>query len=95
MLKILKKKRTNKEQQLMQKTTIEYLISRLALMAHVTDPAYFNIEDIAQKLDIVLDMPTAKEALYEVFDRQTALDIETMLTGRAWRDDRDEIRTGA
>ena len=78
-----------------QKAVLEYLISRLALMAHVTDPAYFNIEEIASELGIVLDMPTAKQALYEIFDRQTALDIETLLTGRAWRDDRDEIRTGA
>ena len=78
-----------------QKAVVEYLISRLELMAHPTDPAYFNIREIASELGIVLDMPTAKQALYEVFDRQTALDIETMLTGRAWRDDRDEIRTGA
>ena len=78
-----------------QKTVLEYLISRLELMASPADPAYFYVSDVAEKLGIVLDVPSAKKDLYEVLEKDLALSVECMLTGSAWVDDRFMIKTGA
>ena len=78
-----------------QKTVLEYLISRLELMASPADPAYFYVSDVAEKLGIVLDVPSAKKDLYDVLEKDLALSVECMLTGSAWVDDRFMIKTGA
>ena len=78
-----------------QKTVLESLISRLELMASPADPAYFYVSDVAEKLGIVLDVPSAKKDLYEVLEKDLALSVECMLTGSAWVDDRFMINTGA
>ena len=78
-----------------QKTVLEYLISRLELMASPADTAYFYGSDVAEKLGIVLDVPSAKKDLYEVLEKDLALSVECMLTGSAWVDDRFMIKTGA
>ena len=78
-----------------QKTVLEYLISRLELMASPADPAYFYVSDVAEKLGITLDVPSAKKDLYDVLEKDLALSVECMLTGSAWVDDRFMIKTGA
>jgi hypothetical protein len=78
-----------------QKTVLEYLISRLELMASPSDPAYFYVSEVAERLGIVLDVPSAKEDLYKVLEKDLALSVECMLTGSAWVDDRFAIKTGA
>ena len=78
-----------------QKTVLEYLISRLELLASPADPAYFYVSDVAEKLDIILDVPSAKKDLYDVLEKDLALSVECMLTGSAWVDDRFMIKTGA
>jgi len=78
-----------------QKTVLEYLISRLELMASPADPAYFYVGEVAEKLGIVLDVPSAKKDLYDVLEKDLALSVECMLTGSAWVDDRFMIKTGA
>ena len=78
-----------------QKTVLECLISRLELMASPADPAYFYVSDVAEKLGIVLDVPSAKKDLYDVLEKDLALSVECMLTGSAWVDDRFMIKTGA
>jgi len=78
-----------------QKTVLEYLISRLELMASPVDPAYFYVSDVAEKLGITLDVPSAKKDLYDVLEKDLALSVECMLTGSAWVDDRFMIKTGA
>ena len=78
-----------------QKAVLEYLISRLELMASPTDPAYFYVSEVAERLGIVLDVPSAKEDLYRVLEKDLALSVECMLTGSAWVDDRYMIKTGA
>ena len=78
-----------------QKTVLEYLISRLELMASPADPAYFYVSDVAEKLGIILDVPSAKKDLYDLLEKDLALSVECMLTGSAWVDDRFMIKTGA
>ena len=78
-----------------QKTALAYLISRLELMASPADPAYYYVAEVAERLGIVLDVPSAKEDLYRVLEKDLALSVECMLTGSAWVDDRYMIKTGA
>ena len=62
---------TNEEAELAhrQKTVLEYLISRLELMASPAAPAYFYVGEIAERLNIILDVPSAKDDLYKVLER--------------------------
>ena len=78
-----------------QKTVLEYLISRLELMASPADPAYFYVGEVAERLGIILDVPSAKDDLYQVLEKDLALSVECMLTGSAFFDDRNMITTGA
>ena len=96
--KLLGKKVITKEEAELafrQKTVLEYLISRLELMASPVDPAYFYVNEIAERLGLILDVPSAKDDLYQVLEKDLALAVECMLTGSAFFDDRHMITTGA
>jgi hypothetical protein len=96
--KLLGKKVITKEEAELafrQKTVLEYLISRLELMASPVDPAYFYVNEIAERLGIILDVPSAKDDLYKVLEKDLALAVECMLTGSAFFDDRHMVTTGA
>tara|TARA_Y100000310_G_scaffold149676_1_gene149006 strand:- start:676 stop:975 length:300 start_codon:yes stop_codon:yes gene_type:complete len=96
--KLLGKKAITKEEAELafrQKTVLEYLISRLELMASPADPAYFYVGEVAERLGIVLDVPSAKDDLYQVLEKDLALSVECMLTGSAFFDDRHMVNTGA